>query len=192
MSTQIKEAQIIYASTNCPVVEGLQPRDKKIKLIAKSLETLEPPGFLIKIVLWKRPDGLYETVYGDDVLVAYFDVLGHEEIDAQYVSSYNYRGAANLRYGKAILWWDNPKFGTLEKGRWVYYTLKMEMDAAGLDIEKDWNDKDIRKEYVNKWTTALNGMASPRSINKCIEYWLKVPKEDRVLIMDSAADLRKQ
>lgn len=187
MGKTIRKEQIVYASTNCPVVEGLQPGDKGIKLKAKAIEIR---GIFPRITLWERPDGLYETVYGDDVLVAYFDVLGHKEIDKQFVNPFDYRDPVHLRYAKGMLWRENPNFGTLEKGRWIYNTLKMEMDVAGLDIEEDWNDWKIRKEYVEN--AAVNFMISTRSLNLLVNRWLKIPKEDRPLIMDSAEDLRKQ
>lgn len=189
MEKTIRKDQIIYASTNCPIVEGLQPGDEGIKLKAKAIEIR---GIFPKIILWERPDGLYETVYGDDVLVAYFDVLGYKELDTQFVNPFEYRDLINLRYAKGMLWWENPNFGALEKGRWLYETLKMEMDAAGLDIEEDWVDKDIRKEYIDKWRVTLYGMASTRKLNNLIRRWLEIPKDDRPLIIDSAEDLRKQ
>jgi len=178
----ISKSDIDYPSETNPRIAGLITTDNKIQELAKSIET---NGLLTSVLLYKKENGRYEAIDGDRRLLALFDVLERDEVDATIK---DVPDLSRLPYLKLASNWDRQDFTSIEKGRYLYTIVGNEMANDNFKIEENWSNREIRNEYVRKVSSNLARPVS--TISRLISLWLQVPREDRGIIARNRDELR--
>jgi len=169
------------------------PRES-IKLVAENPKIIELSksiqnnGLKYPVRLYKSPwkGEKYGVEDGDRRLIACFDILGWDEIEA-IVSEYESK--LELRYAKLASNWDREDFSSIEKGKYCFKIIEEEMALNGLDIDENWGNREIRNEYLHKISGIL---AKPTStISRNVNLYRQIPKEDRMFIATNPDELRK-
>jgi len=165
----------------------LTKENPKIIGLAKSIEAY---GLKYGIIAYKAPwlkEGMYGVEDGDRRCIAVFDILGKDQILVSSVN--NYETKLELRYAKLVSNWDREQFSGLERGRYCYSILSLEMESDNLKIDENWGNRTIRNEYLNRLSTKL---AKPIStLSRSINAWLDIPKEDREFIANNPDEIKQ-
>jgi len=149
-------------------------------------KSLQNHGQMVPIILYEAPwiSG-YGVLDGLRRLVAVFEVLGWDEIEANVISI---KTPMELKYKQLIVNIDRKEFNPVEKGKSIFYILKMEMEKDGLDIDKNWTNREVKGEYLNRVSTELN--KSKSTISRYVNLFMEIPKEDRAFIASNREDLK--
>lgn len=177
----IKKKDIIYPSPRNPRLATLSAKDSSVIALAKSIQKndLQYPPIVLAL-----PNGKYEAIDGDRRLVAVFDILKWDEVEA---TVWEIDNDLELFYLKLATNWDRQDFSSMEKGRYLYTIAIEEVAKDGLNIDEVWSQRTLRHEYIRR--IADNLAKSKSMVSRNIGLWLSVPRESRNQIAQRQEDV---
>lgn len=182
MIKSVRKDEIDYPSKDNPRIEHLTADSPQIIELSKSIEN---NGLQYPPILYLREDGMYEPIDGDRRLIALFDILGWDEVEA---SIKDVRDKSEIFYLRMASNWDRLPFSAIEKGAYIYAIIEDEMARDGLKIEENWGHREIRNEYLRRVADKMAKSVS--GIGRYIAIWRQIPVEDRKLIARNRDELR--
>ena len=178
----VRKDEIDYPSKDNPRIEHLSADSPHTIELSKSIER---NGLQYPPILYLREDGKYEAIDGDRRLVAVFDVLGWDQVQASIRDT---PSKSEIYYLRMASNWDKLDFSAIEKGAYIYAIIEDEMSHEGLDIEESWGHREIRNEYMRRVADKLAKPVS--SIGRYVGIWRQIPVADRKLIARNRDEIR--
>lgn len=140
----VKKEEITYPSPSNPRLAGLSAEDPAVQGLAASIKK---HGLLTRPLLRHTEEGAYDPIDGDRRLIAIFDILGWEEVDAD-IWQVTDREAERMRLIANV---DREDLSSWEKGSYLWSFITHQMSEEGkTPIERYWNQRDIRGEYIRR------------------------------------------